>query len=209
MHPRDLGPSPDALCQEVREKAENRVFQGSRLLYPSPFPPAHPTLLQILLGREGVPGLLRPSPRTPRRPTRPEAPRCRPGVPCRPGPCAPGLASLAYSQRGRTGCVADGSGQSPTLPGTGSWPPRSALHHPPGVPLLLPPSCCRLDSVPTSQPSKQRAEIDRSAPCLSITPQLGEGTQGHSGSGDGQQRAQLSGGRMEESEFRVRGGRHS
>ena len=89
----------------------------------------------------------------------------------RPWPGQPGLQPAADGMCGR-----GSAGQSPALPGTGSWPPRSALHHPPAVPF--PSSTLVLQALFYSYISAKQAEgrdPDRSAPCLSITPQLGEG----------------------------------
>ena len=72
-------------------------------------------------------------------------------------------------------------------------------------PFLLPPSCCSLDSVPTSQPSKQRAETPigllRVFPSPLSSGREAAGTRKRlRGRPAG---AQLSRGRMEESKFRV------
>ena len=144
------------------------VFQGSRLPLPQPLPSSSPhPYPDPPAGRGGPPGPSRPSPGTPGRPTRPEPPGYRPGVPCRPG--------LAYSRQRDGMCGRGSAGQSPALPGTGNWPPHSALHHPPAVPF--PPSTLTLQVLFRSYISAKQAEgqdLDQSAPCLSITLQLGE-----------------------------------
>ena len=103
-----------------------------------------------------------------------------PGFPCRPGPCAPGLAGLAYSRQ-TDGTCGRGRQPKPSAAGTCSWPPLPGCPPPTCSPLPPPSPILRFYSVPTPQPGKQRAES-------SISPARGGRPQGHAnGPRDGQQ----------------------
>lgn len=174
--PRDLGPSPEALRRLVQEKARDWIFQGSHLPLPQPLPSSSPhPYPDPPVGRGGPPGPSRPSPRTPRRPTRPQPPSAGLASPADLVP-AP-LAWSAWPTAGRrTGRVAEALlakaqrcrdlklASSARLPTTHLQSP-----------FLLPTSSCRFYSVPTPQPSKQRAESPIRLLRVFSSPQLGEG----------------------------------
>lgn len=141
----------ETLCVGKSRRPETTFSRAAASLYPSLCPPAHPIPTQTLLrGEGGPPGPSRPSPGTPGRPTRPEPPGYRPGVPCRP--------RLATAGSG-TGCVAVALlAKAQPCPGRATGLPTRLSTTRLRFPFLLPPSPCRFYSVPTSQPSKQRAK---------------------------------------------------
>lgn len=141
----------ETLCVGKSRRPETTFSRAAASLYPSLCPPAHPTPTQTLLRGEGVP--LAP-------PVHPLGPQEGPPGLSHPDTGLASPADLAWPTAGsRTGCV------TVALLAKAQPCPRRAMGLPTQLsttrlrfPFLLPPSPCRFYSIPTSQPSKQRAK---------------------------------------------------